>query len=62
MRVGYEDFDLTSYDREERSGNSHLQFRNKPTLFTGPKNFNTYGAYYDTRSDYPNMCGATLGI
>ena len=38
--LGYEDSDLTSSEREDRIRNNHLQFHDKLTSLTGPKNFN----------------------
>ena len=38
-KLGVQYSDLTSYDREYISGNSHLQFHNKPKSFTGTKRF-----------------------
>ena len=35
-QVGDEDFDLTSSESKDSSGNSNLQFPNKPKSFTGP--------------------------
>ena len=40
-KLGDEDSNLTSYEIEYSSGNSHLQFNNKPASFTGTNNFNT---------------------
>ena len=39
--LGYDEYSLISYNSKDRSGNSHLQFHNKPKTFTEPKNFNT---------------------
>ena len=39
-KLGYEESNLTSSYRKDSSGNSHLQFHNNTTSFTGPKNFN----------------------
>ena len=49
----YEDSNITSYNSEYISGNSHLKFHNKPTSFTGPKNFNT------DPEDYVKIPGVT---
>ena len=38
-QLGYEDSDLTSFDSEDSSVNSHFKFHNKPKLFTGTKTF-----------------------
>ena len=44
--LGDENYNLTSSDSNESSGNSHLQFHNKPTSFTGPKKFKIDTGYY----------------
>ena len=51
--LGDEDSELTSSDSKDSSGNSHLKFHNKPTSFTGPKNFNT------DPEDYVKIPGVT---
>ena len=43
--LGDEDSNLISYDIEDNSENSHFQFHNKPTSFTGPNKFNTDPEY-----------------
>ena len=45
-KLGDEDSDLTSYNSEYISVNSHLQCHNNPLSFTGPKQFNPYPEYY----------------
>ena len=52
-QLGYEDSDLTSFDSEDSSVNSHFKFHNKQTSFTGNKEFNTY------REDYVKIPGVT---
>ena len=39
--LGEEDSNLTSSDIKEISGNSHFQFHNKMSSFTGTKKFKT---------------------
>ena len=38
-KLGDYDSNLTSYDSENSSGNSHLKLHNRPTSFTGPNKF-----------------------
>ena len=41
-KLGDENSDLTISDSKDITGNSHLQFHNKPESLTGPKKFKTY--------------------
>ena len=41
-----EDSNLTSFNSKDSSGNSHFQFHNKPTSFTGTNKFKPDPGYY----------------
>ena len=58
--LGYEESSLTSSNSEDSSGNSHLQFHNKPTSFTVTKKFKTYPEYSVKIPGVTNPTGVVL--
>ena len=52
--------DLISSESEDSSGNSHLQFHNKTTSFTGTNKFNTDREHYVKISGVKTPSGVVL--